>query len=128
MEKLKGSKTVTVVYFPHNTNDYLDVQFNGLSLRIFCNKKLYRRSYDKWYVLSDHRSVYNLRSVVGGVLPEHDPNFDTNGLRLACELEVDIPALLPSFVEFKYHQIVMTHAYLDIVTGRLMRIRHGLPP
>lgn len=127
LERLKGHKTVIVVHPPTTGNEYFEVKFFDLELRIFCRKKQYRRKYDKWYVLGDKRSVYQAYSMVVGEY-KHPNGINLDDLRMACALDVDIPALLPEFVEFKYHRVVIIHAYIDIITERFARIKHGFPP
>jgi len=119
-ELFKGRKIVTVVVDPPGTDKPLSVRFGESKLVIHCDKKQYRRSYDKWFIPTDKHTVYSLYCEVS---EDADPS-----LKLACSVKVDLPALLPKCVIDDYQKVAATHAFIDIITGRLQRIKVGLPP
>ena len=127
-ERVKGDKIASVTIFPINNEEYLKVKIKNLELRIFCRRKQFRRKYDKWFLTDGAKSVFQLYSEI---LYEDSvdklDDIDYTQLKEACLFNADIPAILPEFIAYKYHRIIMTHVYLDIVTERLKRIKNGLP-
>lgn len=112
-EFLKGRKTITEIKYPINEKEYLEVNFNNCQLKIYCHKKQFRRSYDYWLIPNGHHSVYSVFSVITDSAPDE--------LKKACQLKLDIPALLPEVVEDEYQRLTVMHAYLDILIEELDR-------
>jgi hypothetical protein len=118
---LKGQKVVSELTYHDNTDKYLEVTFTDESkLKIYCQKKQYRRRYDKWFIPDYSKSIYHLYSVISD-----NANVD---IKNACDFSIDLPSLLPEFVDIKYQETSCTHAYLDIAIARLERIKNGRKP
>lgn len=111
-ERLKGTKTVREVKHPDNALGHLTgYSVAGYSLDVYCQRKHYRRSYDKWFVPNQDHMAYRVFSVVSQDAPD--------SLKKACELDIDIPALLPHAVSDHGHRQAAVNAYLDILIERL---------
>ena len=114
IELMKGGKTITVINTINN-DDFLKIEFNKFSLKVFCNKKEFERKYDRWFIPTDTYYVYILRSEISQYAPEL--------LKEACDFEVCIPRLLPKFINEKYQKIAVAHAYLDMAIVNYKRIK-----
>lgn len=84
---------------------------SGFTIEIFCQRKRYRRYYDNWFVPNNDHIAYRVFSVVSSDAPDI--------LKQACELDLDIPALLPSFVPDEGQREEVVKAYLDLLIQRL---------
>ena len=114
---LKGNRTFTLVHHPFNEDDYLSVDFQECILKVYCIKKQYKSNYNKWYIPVDTYSIYTVYSDISPLA--------TESLKKACELKIDIPAILPEFINSKAHKIAVTHAYLDLIIDRLKELNAG---
>lgn len=111
-EKLKGKKTVYEIRLPKNALGHLTgLNVSGYEVRIYCQKKQYKRSYDNRFIPDKYMTVYNVFSVVSSDAPEK--------LRDACELEADIPCQLSSFIDDDGQKDAAIQAYLDLLAHRL---------
>jgi hypothetical protein len=111
-ESLKGTKTVREVKHPSNTlGQLVGYSVAGYKLEIYCQRKHYRRSYDKWFIPNKDHMAYRVFSVVSQDAPD--------SLKKACELDIDIPALLPLAIDDHGHRQAAVNAYLDILIARL---------
>lgn len=111
-ESLKGKKTVREIKHPKNALGHLvGYSVAGYTLEIYCQRKHYRRSYDKWFIPNKDHMAYRVFSVVSADAPD--------SLKKACELDVDIPALLPPAIDDHAHRQAVVNAYLDLLIERL---------
>lgn len=112
LEKLKGKKTLHEVKLPKNALGHLvGFAVSGYEVRIYCQKKQYKRKYDNWFVPDKNMVVYRVFSVVTNDAPER--------LKEACELDVDIPCQLSPFVDDEGQKDAAILAYLDLLATRL---------
>lgn len=112
LESFKGTKTVQEIQHPRNALGHLTgYSVSGYRLEIYCQKKHYRRHYDKWFIPNEDHVAYRVFSVVSQDAPL--------GLKKACELDVDIPALLPPAAPDAVQRRAVIDAYLDILIERL---------
>jgi hypothetical protein len=83
----------------------------GYEIAIYCHRKTYRIHYKHWYIPDRSIFTYNVFSVVSNDAPL--------ALRKACELDVELPAMvaISSFNhEIRQAQVL---AYLDLLDQRL---------
>lgn len=107
-ESLKGNTTVQRIEHPDNVLGSLEgYAIAGYSVQIFCQRKHYRRSYDKSYISDQDVMTYHVYCKVTDDAPEI--------LKKVCELSVDIPSLLPAMVEEAGHRQAAINAYLDML-------------
>jgi hypothetical protein len=112
LEKLKGKKTLHEVKLPKNALGHLvGFAVSGYEVRIYCQKKQYKRKYDNWFVRDKSMVVYRVFSVVTNDAPDR--------LKEACELDVDIPCQLSPFVDDEGQKDAAILAYLDLLASRL---------
>lgn len=112
LEKLKGRKTVYEVKLPKHALGHLaGFAVAGFEVRIYCQKKQYKRSYDNRFIPDKYMAVYSVFSVVSNDAPER--------LRQACELVADIPCQLSSFVSDEGQKDAAIQAYLDLLVHKL---------
>ncbi len=112
VENLKGTKTVTEIRSPKNAlGNLTGYAIAGYQINIYCQRKHYRRSYDKWFIPDQHHITYRVFSVVTNDAPD--------GLKMACELDVDLPSMLPEYVNDEQQRSAVVQAYLDILVSRL---------
>lgn len=108
----KGKSTVTTVaslpcLFGHLTG----YSTAGYELRLYCQKQLYRRQYQRWSWFNWYFSAYRVYSVISAEAPAL--------LREACLLDICIPAQMPSFVSDRLQKELAVQTYLDILIDRL---------
>ena len=111
-EKWKGRKTVYEVKLPKIAKGRLTAfAVDDYEIRIYCQKKQYKRRYDSWLVPDKNMAVYRVFSVVSSDAP----------LRIqdACELDVDIPGQLSPLIEDEMQEKAAIQAYLDLLVSRL---------
>ena len=112
-EKIKGTTTVMEVSTPKNLIAHLTgYSIYGYEIQIFCQKRHYRRNYDKWYVPNANHVAYRVFSMVTNDAP------DT--LKKACELDIVIPQLLSETIDEKRQRQAAIDAYLDILAQTLV--------
>lgn len=112
LEQLKGQRVIKEIHHPHNAMGYLaGYSISGYSIQIFCQRKHYRRYYDNWFIPNQDHIAYHVYSVVSSDAPDV--------LKQACELDLDIPALLPSAVSDEGQREEAVKAYLDLLIERL---------
>jgi len=111
-QRLKGHYSVEEIKHPRNALGSLTgYSLSGYTIEIFCQRRHYRRYYDNWFVPNKDHIAYHVFSVVSSDAP--------TVLKQACELDLDIPALLPSFVPDEGQREEVVHAYLDLLIHRL---------
>lgn len=119
-EGLKGEKTVYEVKLPKNALGHLvGFAVSGYEVRIYCQKKQYERKYKNWFVPDKRMVLYRVFSVVTNDAPER--------LKEACELDIDIPCQLSSFVDDEGQKDAAILAYLDILAHRLEEMPDKTP-
>ncbi len=112
IEKLKGKKTVYEVMLPKNALGHLvGYAVSGYEVRIYCQKKQYKRMYDSRLIPDKDTVVYRVFSVVSNDAPED--------LREACELDTDIPCQLSPLIDDEGQKEAAVQAYLDLLAARL---------
>lgn len=113
-ERLRGSKTVYESKRPDNSMGSLKgFTVRGYEVAIYCQRKEYHVKYDRWYIPNRVRVTYNVFSVVTNDAPK--------ALRKACELDVDLPALIHNWNfdnEIRRAQVL---AYLDLLERRMSK-------
>jgi hypothetical protein len=111
-ERIRGPRWVTEIQEPDQALGCLKgFTVNGYEIAIYCHRKSYRVRYKHWYIPDRRMFTYNVFSVVSNDAPAT--------LRKACELDVELPALVSvrSFSsEIRQAQVM---AYLDLLDQRL---------
>lgn len=111
-ERWRGPKTVYEIKRPDNSLGCLKgFTVRGYELAIYCQRKEYHVKYDRWYIPNRVRVTYNVFSVVTNDAPV--------ALRKACELDVDLPALIHNWHFDNEVRRSQVHAYLDLLEARI---------
>lgn len=111
-EKLKGKKTVYEIKLPKNAlGQLVGYAVDGYEIRIYCQKKQYKRQYNSRLIPDKDTVVYRVFSVVSSDAPDL--------LREACELDVDIPCQLSALVDDEGQKDAAIQAYLDLLAAKL---------
>jgi hypothetical protein len=115
-QHLQGHYSVEEVKHPKNfLGSLVGYSVSGYTIEIFCQRRQYRRSYVKWFIPDKDHISYHVYSRVSPEAPAI--------LQQACELDLDIPALLPAFVPDSGQREEVVRAYLDILIQRLGPLR-----
>ncbi|EKD22631.1 MAG: hypothetical protein ACD_84C00031G0002 [uncultured bacterium] len=83
----------------------------GHEIEICCQKKHYRRQYDKWFISDKDVIVYRVFSITSSNMPE--------AIKKLFRLDLDIPAFLPVGMCEDTQQHTVINAYVDILLDRL---------
>ena len=111
-EKLKGEKTVYEVKLPKHALGHLDgIEMSGYRIRIYCQKKQFKRKYRSWLIPDKYTATYRVFSVVSNDAPEK--------LKEACGLDIDIPCQLSPFIDDEWQKEAAIQAYLDMLVNKL---------
>lgn len=114
-ERWKGAKTVYEIKSPQNNLGSMQgYSIRGYQLTIFCQRREYQVSYDKWYVPNHKRYTYCVTSLVTNDAPD--------ALKVACELDIDLPAFVS---HYNFEQVIFSsvvNAYLDLLEKRLGKL------
>jgi hypothetical protein len=111
-EELKGTKVVKEIIPRDMLQGHLTgYAVAGYEIRLYCQKKTYRREYHWWCIPNREYATYRVFSIVSPDAP--------TALRKACELEIDLPQMIPSLVSQSYQKQVAIQAYLDILMERI---------
>ncbi len=114
-ERWRGPKTVYEVKLPsHALGSLKGFAVRGYEIIIYCQRKEYHVKYVKWYVPDTVHVTYQVFSVVTNDAPK--------ALKKACELDVDLPALVHNWNfnnEIRRAQVL---AYLDLLEKRMSKI------
>lgn len=114
-ERWRGPKTVYERRQPNNQLGCLKgFAVRGYEIIIYCQRKQYVVEYERWYVPNRVTTTYQVFSVVTNDAPK--------ALRKACELDVDLPALVHNWNfdnEIRRAQVL---AYLDLLEKRMSKI------
>lgn len=112
VEKLKGASTIVE---QHNTRDLLvhlaGHSVSGYEVRLYCQRKFFLRVYHSRWVRDETYSTFRVFSVVSADAPL--------ALRTACEMELDVPAIAPSYLSNDLQKETAIQAYLDILIERI---------
>lgn len=112
IRRFKGHYFVEEIKHPKNTlGSLIGYSVSGYTIEIFCQKRHYRRHYDSWFVPNEDHVAYHVFSTASSGAPEI--------LKQACQLDLDIPALLPSFVPDEGQREEVVRTYLDLLIQRL---------
>lgn len=115
LERIKGPKKVYEIKRPANAMGCLKgFTVRGYELAIYCQRKEYHVKYDRWYIPNRITVTYNVFSRVTNDAPK--------ALQKACELDVDLPALVHNWNfdnEVRHAQI---DAYLDLLEARMKQM------
>lgn len=113
LERIKGDSRVVEMTIPFSVKPghLVAKNFAGYEINIYCHRRHLRRIYAKPYVPDKHFILYRVISVVSSDAPLV--------IRRACELDTEIPSLLPSFVAEESQKMAAISAYLDLVIGRI---------
>lgn len=112
LERLKGKKTVYEVKLPKNALGHLvGYAVSGYEVRIYCQKKQYKRMYDSRLIPDKDTVLFRVFSVVSNDAPAL--------LREACELDVDIPCQLSPLIDDEGQKDAAIQAYLDMLAAKL---------
>jgi len=118
LERIKGNTTVVEIKTPKNLVGHLTgYSIHGYEIQIFCQKRHYRRSYDKWYIPNDNHVAYRVFSIVTNDAP--------NKLKKACELDIVIPELMSENIDERRQRQAAIDAYLDILAQSLVSVPVG---
>lgn len=111
-ERLRGPKTVYEIKRPQNTLGSLKgFAVRGYEIVIYCQRKEYHVKYDRWYIPDRIEATYNVFSTVTSDAPQ--------ALRDACELDVELPALIHDWNFNNVIRRAQVHAYLDLLEARM---------
>lgn len=114
-ERLRGPKSVYEIKQADNEMGSLKgFTVRGYALAIYCQRKEYHVVYDRWYVLNRVETTYNVFAVVSNDAPK--------ALKKACELDVDLPALVSNWNFDNEIRRAQVHAYLDLLEKRMTKI------
>lgn len=117
---LKGKSSVREEYRPPDLMAFLTgYSISGYEVRLYCQKKYYIREYWRWFVPNEHFATYRVFSAVTNDAP--------TSLKHACEFEVELPPMAPSFLSLNLQRKAAVQAYLDIVIER-MRLDQAMHP
>jgi hypothetical protein len=112
-ERVRGPRYINEIKQPDQALGCLKgFSVRGYEIAIYCHRKSYRVHYKHWYVPDRSFFTYNVFSVISNDAPI--------ALRKACELDVELPALIPrnNFdEEIRRRQVL---AYLDLLEQRLL--------
>lgn len=111
-EKLKGQQKVEELHSTQTLVGHLTgYSVAGYEIRLFCQKRRYLKKYSRWFVPDQIHTLYHVYSSVSNDAPAN--------LKTVCELDLNIPAMTPSFVSEKLQKEAAIHAYLDILIAKL---------
>lgn len=114
LERVKGEHRVREVKERNQEPGHLVAKnFAGYEINIYCHRRHLRRVYAKPYVPDKDFILYRVISVVSYDAPE--------AIRRACELDTELPALLPFFVPEDMQKMAAVSAYLDLVIERIVQ-------
>jgi len=114
LERIRGTKSVVEVKRTSNELGSLKgFAIRGFEVAIYCQRKEYSIRYDRWYIRDRTRMTYNVFSVVSNDAPK--------ALRIACELDVDLPALVSNWNFDNEIRRTQVHAYLDLLEKRMLQ-------
>lgn len=112
-ERIKGATRVIEVKTPKNLVGQLTgYSIYGYELQIFCQKRHFRRSYDKWFIPNENHIAYRVFSIVSNNAPAK--------LKKACELDIVIPQLMNDGIDERRQRQAAIDAYLDILAQSLV--------
>ena len=114
LERTRGTKSVIEVKRTNNELGSLKgFAIRGYEVAIYCQRKEYSIRYDHWYIRDRTKLTYNVFSVVSNDAPK--------ALRIACELDVDLPALVSNWNFDNEIRRAQVHAYLDLLEKRMLQ-------
>lgn len=111
VQKVKGRSTLA--YLPNRKNlveDLTAYSIAGYEIRIYCQRELYKRKYDHWYIPSEILVSY----LVYGVATNDAPQ----ALKDVCEFDLKVD-IKPEFIWDYHDRQIAVKAYLDAVIERL---------
>lgn len=112
LERIKGEQTFTLIKTdPKHMSHLVGHSFADYEIHIYCQRKQYCRVYRRWFVPNRTFVLYRVFSRASTGAP--------GSVIQACQIEADIPAQLPSFVDDNLQRMSAVSAYLDLVIARL---------
>jgi hypothetical protein len=113
-ERIKGVAFFEEIVTPPALTEHLTgYSVSGYELRLYCQRKKYRRTYLRWSWLNRTYSAFRVYSITSNDAPPC--------LREACELDIYFPAFAPSFLSENLQKELAIQAYLDILIERLAK-------
>lgn len=114
-ERWRGPKTVHEIRQPDDALGSLKgFAVRGYEIIIYCQRKEYKVKYERWYVPNRQYRTYQVFSVVTNDAPK--------ALKRACELDVDLPALISNWSFDNEIRRAQVMAYLDLLEKRMTKI------
>jgi hypothetical protein len=112
IENLKGNRTFIEIKNNKDTSNSITCySIAGYQLNIYCYKKQYIYKYDNWFVPTKKYTSYRIFCVPTNGTPDD--------LTKICELDITLPALLPSCSSDIQQCKAAVAAYVDILTEHL---------
>jgi hypothetical protein len=114
LERIKGEQVFVLARLdPKAISHLVGQSLIDYEIHIHCQRKQYAKIYRRWPWLKRTYVLYRVFSVITGTAPRD--------IVEACQIEVDIPAQLPSFVDDDLQRMKAVNAYLDLVIARLTK-------
>ena len=117
--RLKGPSSYREIV-PHMGQSSVMVgqSISGFEITIYCNRKRYRRKYDRWFVPTEYDVLYRVFSRASDNAPAR--------LREACQaLDRDIHPQLPEFISDDLQKKAAVEAYLQLLVNTLESMDDG---
>jgi len=109
---IKGSSTVNEIFKHRKIVMSIDiVTTNGITIKVFCQKRQYIRSHENSLFKSKIYTVFDVFSKT--------PEFANENLKEAFSISVTFPPLVSKYVDDRVHARILINAYLDMVNVRL---------
>lgn len=113
LSALRGEIQVKEVF--HNNRligSLLVSSFHGYDIEVFCQKRQYMRKHLKSRLRGKIHTVFDVYCELDGYPPDV--------LYKACQTRITFPALLPLYMDDKYHVTALVNAYLDMIQKLLI--------
>lgn len=111
-EKVKGKGQVQREAHKANfAEDLIACSLAGYEIRIYCQKELYRRKYDLWFIPNERAISYRVYGVVSNTAPQK--------LKDICEFDLKIAVSTSRFSNGNDKRQHAIKAYLDVLIERL---------
>lgn len=112
-DEMKGKRCVSEITQRDSLTGHLTgYSISGYEIRLYCKRVQYRREFKRWWAPSEEFCVYRVFSIVSHTAPPL--------LKKACELDIALPEMVPSFVDTVKQKEMAIQAYLDILIDKIM--------
>lgn len=121
LERLKGTSIVRRYYRVGDLCEELTgYAIANYEIRLYCQQMRYVREYLRWIFPRQSYSTFRVFSRVTQDAP--------GSLKRACELEIDLPRMVPRFLSEAKQKEAAIQAYLDILLQTLRDSSHTYRP